>query len=300
LKRDFWHLLRSSSRGQSMTTSLSDLVRVELTKLIRRPMSWILALILAGILALIYGSLILSILAPNIETIDKDQLRDMILMPDGFTTGAVFLSLFGPILLIILSAASIGSEFSWGTFRTMLFLGATRTRLLISKLIALQLVAVLLLLFGIGIAVAASLFSGLIIDRTGPAEEWMTASFAVDAFLITVRTLLVMGFWVLFAAGLTIVTRSLATGMGISLALSLIGGQIAFLLEQLGDIGTWASRTFPNKGIDAIASLNATDGPVYVASDWLWITANVAGWIVLIGAVSIVAFRRMDILAASN
>ena len=99
---------------------------------------------------------------------------------------------------------------------------------------------------------------------------------------------------------MTLVTRSLASALGITLALSLLGGQIALLFEQLGQAGVWVARVFPNKGLEALTLLTSSSPPAYGAADWAWISANLIGWAALSVVVSVATFRRLDILAASD
>lgn len=278
-------------------TSVSTLIMVELRKLIRRPMTWILVLILLGIILFVYGSLIATILGPDVGDLDKDSLREVLVLPDGTFFGATIVQQVGTVVLIVLAAATIGSEFSWATFRSMLFMGASRLRLLIAKLIALLLVALALVGTGLAFAVGAALASEAIVGLPPGADTWNSGSLASDVALAAGIAFVTVAIWTLVSATITLVTRSLATGLGVTLALGLLGGQVAYLIGQLGTAGRWISRVFPNRAIDALNAVVSSEPETYTVADWAWISANLAGWTVLLVMLSLLAFRRMNLLS---
>jgi ABC-type transport system involved in multi-copper enzyme maturation permease subunit len=283
---------------------ISTLIRVELTKLIRRPMTWVLAVVLVGLFVMVYASLIGVILAAErteggIEGIDPDELRATLLLPDGIFFGAMLFEQIGTILLIILAAGSFGSEFSWATLRTNVMMGASRLRLLVAKLLAMELVAFIAIAIGLALTFVGSLVSELILGNAETNGDWTTASFLGDVLLAVAVPFITIGVWVLIAAAITVITHSLATGLGVTLALSLLGGQIALVIGLLGTVGTWISRVLPNAATDALGALLASDPPEYAASDWLWIAANLVGWTALVIYLAVSAFRRMNLLATA-
>lgn len=287
-------------------TPLSTLIRVELAKLVRRPMTWTLLLVLLGISVLIYGSLIGMIFVGDsgseelgVTALEAKELRETILPPDGVIFAATTTQLIGTILLIILAAGAVGSEFNWATFRTNIFMGATRARLFIAKVLALQLAALAAIIIGVAWGMTLSLLSWAMVGTGDAAGIGFSDAMVADALLAVVVGTISIGLWVLISAGITLVTHSLATGLGVTLVLSFIGGQIVVLIRQLGTIGEWTSRLFPNASTDAIASLLASDPPSYAATDWLWISANIVGWTVLVILLGVKSFRRMNLLSTS-
>jgi ABC-2 type transport system permease protein len=280
---------------------ISTLIRVELTKLIRRPMTWVLAVILVGLLGMVYASLTGAILAAErteggIEGIDPDELRSIVLLPDGILFGGALIQQLGTILLIILAAGSFGSEFSWATFRTNVMMGASRVRLFVAKLLTLEWVALVVIAIGLVFTLVGTLVSQLILGDAESNGDWTAASLLGDVLLTVAVTTVTIAVWILFAAAITLITHSLATGLGVSLALNLLGGQIALVIGLLGTVGTWISRMFPNAATDALGALLVSDPPEYVATDWLWIAANLVGWTALVIYLAVSAFRRMNLL----
>ncbi len=280
-------------------TSIRTLLSVEITKLLRRPMTWILSAILVGFTAFIYMSLVIALLAPESANIDKASLEKEILLPDGLYFGASLAGSFVTILIIILAAGSIGSEFSWATVRTNLLLGATRMRFLAAKFLALVLVGFVWLLIANVMAFAGELITAAATDHAIPTDYLMSATFAGDCGLVLFHSMIVLAVWTLIAAAVTVITGSLAAGLGVTLAVSLLGSSIAGLIAQIGDVGRWVARVIPNRALDAIISLDSADPPSYLASDWIWIVASIVGWSLLIAILAMRRFQRMNLVGGS-
>jgi ABC-2 type transport system permease protein len=288
-------------------TPISRLYIGELWKLMKRPMTWTLAIILVALIILVYGTLIGTILAPDgmgVE-VEVDQsvgstLEESLMLPEGLYMGIGLVQLIVTALVIVLAAGMVGSDLSWGTVRTMLMMGAGRTRILIAKALSLVTIGLAGLIIGLILSIIGSLVTALVVGDGIQVSTWATAGFAGDVVLVLVRALIGVTVWAMLAATITLLSRSLAAGLGASLALLFLGGQIGGLLGQLGQIGVWLGRTLPNAGVDAITQLNATIPPTYATSDWLWITLNIIGWLLVLAIVAVVTFRRMDTLAASS
>jgi ABC-type transport system involved in multi-copper enzyme maturation permease subunit len=270
-------------------------------------MTWTLGIILVALMVLIYGTLIATILAPEgmgVE-VEVDQsmgtsLEESLMLPDGLFMGIGLVQLLVTALVIVLAAGMVGSDLSWCTIRTMLMMGAGRIQILFAKLLALITAGLAGIVIGLTLAIAGSIVTAIAIGKGVMFTEWATAGFLADAGVLTSRAIVGVTVWAIVAATITLVSRSLAAGLGASLALMLLGGQIGGLLGQLGDIGVWLGRALPNAGVDAITQLNALIAPEYGAGDWAWIIANVAGWIILLIVIAVIVFRRMDTLAAGS
>jgi len=63
---------------------------------------------------------------------------------------------FGSVMLIVFAASHVGTEFGWGTFRTLLAHGASRDGFLASKAVSLVLYAVVFMIVGTAAAIAGS------------------------------------------------------------------------------------------------------------------------------------------------
>jgi len=62
----------------------------------------------------------------------------------------------GSVMLIVFAASHVGTEFGWGTFRTLLAHGASRTGFLVSKAVSLVVFAGVFMIVGTIAAIAAS------------------------------------------------------------------------------------------------------------------------------------------------
>jgi ABC-2 type transport system permease protein len=287
---------------------LSRIYAAECWKIARRPMTKTLVVILVAMMVLIYATLIATILVPeglgNVEVeVDPtmgSSLEEALLLPDGLYMGIGLVQLLVTALVIILAAGVVGSELSWGTVRTMLMAGTGRSQIIAAKILAILTAGLIGMLIGMMLAIAGSIITGMLTGASVPVGDWINASFFGDALVLIARAMIGITVWGIVAATITLVSRSLAAGLGASLAIFFIGGQISGLLGQLGRVGDWLGKTLPNAGVDAITALNSLSPPGYSTGDWTWITLNVVGWIVGLVVIAIITFRRMDTLAAGS
>jgi len=130
--------------------SLGQIVRAELVKLVRRPATWVL-LGLWPTLQLVF-SLIIPYVSyrrgSSYEGSPPSALLDSI-TPHRLVLNAISgLPLFGGALLLTLGALLAGSEYGWGTLKTLLAQGPRRLTVLAGQLLALLTVLAGTLVFG--------------------------------------------------------------------------------------------------------------------------------------------------------
>jgi ABC-type transport system involved in multi-copper enzyme maturation permease subunit len=144
------------------------LLRSEIFRLRRRWMPWVLLLIMiavgVGFYVLIYVSAQAQITAVRDGTIPsqpgqleamQEALRE--LRPDRVQSfGVGIVSGIGSIMLIVLAASHVGTEFGWGTLRTLLAHGAGRGQFVASKSLSLALFAFVFMVLGVVAAIAGS------------------------------------------------------------------------------------------------------------------------------------------------
>ena len=144
------------------------LLRSELYRLVRRWMPWIMLglivvtpflvyfLIWASVNAQLQAVKSGTIPAPPGGTAQFDELLRQI-APDRIAQlGIGIVSSLGSVMLIVFAASHVGTEFGWGTFRTLLAHGASRSGFLVSKTVSLLLYAIVFLIIGSLAAIAAS------------------------------------------------------------------------------------------------------------------------------------------------
>ncbi len=144
------------------------LLRSELYRLVRRWMPWIM-LGLIVITAFVFYFLIWVSVNAQIQAVKsgtipappggtaplEETLRQI--APDRVAEfGVGIVGGLGSVMLIVFAASHVGTEFGWGTFRTLLAHGATRTGFLMSKTVSLVLYALIFMIVGTIAAIAAS------------------------------------------------------------------------------------------------------------------------------------------------
>lgn len=144
------------------------LLRSEIFRLRRRWMPWVLLLFMiavgVGFYVLIYVSAQAQINAVRDGTLPsqpgqleamQEALRE--LRPDRVQSfGVGIVSGIGSVMLIVLAASHLGTEFSWGTLRTLLAHGAGRGQFVASKALSLALFSFVFMVVGVVAAIAGS------------------------------------------------------------------------------------------------------------------------------------------------
>ncbi|TMC46884.1 MAG: hypothetical protein E6J23_01500 [Chloroflexi bacterium] len=217
------------------------LLRSELYRLVRRWMPWImLGLIVIAAFAvyfLFWGSTQAQIelrrsgqaQPPGAPTLEQLRETLLILTPgrvQNFGVGVV--SGFGSIMLIVFAASHVGTEFGWGTFRTLLAHGASRSGFLVSKAVSLLFYAAILMLVGtlaaIGGSYAVSSLAGL---STGSgvdiAEVTRVAAKSGYTFLPYMALALAIAVW----------SKSAGAGIAAGLVVYFAEGLVATILVSL-------------------------------------------------------------------
>ena len=144
------------------------LLRSEIYRLVRRWMPWVILLMIVAFAfvfyVLVYASVTAQIQAIKNGTIPAppggsaqfDEALRM-LRPDRVQSfGSGLVNGLGSVMLIVFAASHVGTEFGWGTLRTLLAHGAGRGAFLASKAVSLALFALAFVIAGSVASVAAS------------------------------------------------------------------------------------------------------------------------------------------------
>lgn len=211
--------------------------RGELFKLVRRPAVWVLVILLLGLAILLgyvvsylfdtYGAAAGSQGLPKGTTLAdfKVALYPENFIKDTFSTWSVL----GGVFALILGVLVQGSEYGWGTMKTLYTQRAGRLTMLFGKVAALAVVVLFLVVALFAVDAAAStgiaLIDGKAINFPG-AGEIVKAVFA--GFLM-------YGFWAAFGFGLATVFKQSAMAIGLGLAYALVIELLVFgLLRGFG------------------------------------------------------------------
>jgi ABC-2 type transport system permease protein len=202
----------------------------ELLKLRKRPATWVLALVWVAVVVLFGYLLTYSFVAnppepaedvpPEVQAqeraINEAQLEA--LLPENLMENLFGSGIFGvgAAVVLILGALTAGSEYSWGTLKTVLSQRPGKLAVLSGKLLAL---GVFLVVF-VALGLAAGAASSLVVARLEEAAvAWPTLGEALRGVGIGS---LVFAVWGTFGFGLAVLFRGtpLAIGLGLAWALA--------------------------------------------------------------------------------
>lgn len=286
-------------------------------KLRRRPLPWILLGCMVGFQLLTNVSFLLLASLPLTDSTAAGvvaELRQLVTPPNCLYVTLSGVNQIGALLAIILGAVVIGSEYQWGTLRLLLLRQPRRwiylAGLLLAMTGALGLGLLITSLAGLLLGLAVSLLTGLPIDWPGLGAALIEPGFAAT-LLRSYATLVVC---LLFGVALTVLTRSLATGLGLGLIYFVLDAILAtstlnLLRDRLlttpgiGPLIEFASRILLGYNLMTINSLSgnhlrltgAAAGALEpVAVPWASI-ALVATYAIIFLVLPFVALRRRDI-----
>ncbi len=205
------------------------LVGMELHKLRYRPMTWVIfgmiTAMLSGLMTLGY---IVTRTMQRPPGVSLDEHVESFLFPGVFQEGFSIIGGFGFILVVVIAAAIIGSEYSWGTVRVLVGSGVPRTRLLAAKLVTVLLVTTALTLTGFVAFTMTSLGISLL-GGHAINTSWLDGAAVVDLSLMIARTIFTLLVPALLAFTVAVLSRSLAAAIAVG-----IGFMIA---ESIGELG---------------------------------------------------------------
>ncbi|HEX5368112.1 MAG TPA: ABC transporter permease subunit [Dehalococcoidia bacterium] len=137
---------------------------------------------------------------------------------------------FGGVIALILGVLIFGSEYGWGTPKTLFTLGPSRLHMLGAKAAGL---AVVLLVFVIGSFAIGALWSTLIALNEGASLGWPSAWLLIRGLG---AAWLIMGVWGGLGLLLGVVTRGTSMAIGFGLLYGLV---IEGLLSAVADSVNW-------------------------------------------------------------
>ena len=271
-----------------------DDIRAEARKLLRRPAIWTL---LAVALTL---SLIFTYIVPYAgyaggtsgPTADRGLAA---MLPDQLVGNAIGgLPVFLGALMLILGVLTVGSEYAWGTWKTLLTQDPSRIRVYAAKLA----VALLAALAGVvAVFAAGAAASALIASGENAPLDWP----AVGDVLVGIGAgWLIAAMWTVLGALLAIVLRGVALPVGLGLVwllavqslLSLIAAPLLGWVAQLQK-----GLPGPNAGSLVAALGGGTDTPgVEAVVGGGQAALVIAAYVIAFAALGGATLRRRDIL----
>jgi ABC-2 type transport system permease protein len=267
---------------------MANLLRSELFRLRKRSQSWLLLLIGFILVGLFYGAFLIAYF--SLSGADKLDVQDGLLLRNVEENGMQIAWLFASILVSIVGASLIGSEYSWNTIRSLLARATSRNALLTAKWVTLTIYTTLLTVFVVTVTpVLFSIVSSLIAGESpgGNTDIYEGILFTTGRILLTMAPTAALAFM------LALVTRSIAAGIAVSIGLGFLEPAIFGLLGALSDTFdtvqkfglAWGSTQLGSIGYDENVTTNeALQG-----------AAAMVIYTVIFVVISYVVFRRRDV-----
>jgi ABC-type transport system involved in multi-copper enzyme maturation permease subunit len=193
----------------------------------KRAATWILLGIWIA-LATFFGYILPYVSAPDgPEAMRREQIADLLpgQLVGNMLQGVPF---FGGVLVLILGVLTLGSEYGWGTLKTLFTQRPGRIQIVVAKLVAL---GVVLLAFVIAMFAAAAIASFVVAWREDASVDWPAASLVLRG---VAATWLVFAVWAALGVLLAAISRGTALAIGVGILYGLVfEGLIAALFDQV-------------------------------------------------------------------
>ena len=225
----------------------------EFRKLSRRPAVWWIGGMTLAVVALIYGFGYLRFNSASFKA-DPGQTVAALkatLYPANLARAVVQnLPLIGGALMVVLGALVVGSEYSWGTLKTIYTQGPGRARVLLGQALALS---VLTGVLTIAVFILATVSSLVVATADGAAIVWPDSLTVLKA---VGGTWLIFECWVFFGMAMAFLLRQSAMAIGLGVAYMLAIEGIVFQVLGTFNIGwlTSVEKFFVGQNANAIGT----------------------------------------------
>jgi ABC-2 type transport system permease protein len=226
------------------------LLRANLRKLVRRPATWVTFLLLVGLLVLIFVAVGATAgQAPDAASRAASKL--LVTFPGAYTFVLGFILGLGGLLAVTYGASIAGSEWTWGTLKTSVARGESRTRYTVlgyGGVAVFAIVGILAaFLVGVGAAAIGALAAGISLDGMSDAKALgeLPELFARGSLAIAMNAAL--------GYAIATVARSQLAGIGVGIGLY-FGEQFAGLFLR-----EW-TRWLPFDAASAVISSGSLGG----------------------------------------
>jgi ABC-type transport system involved in multi-copper enzyme maturation permease subunit len=232
---------------------MTAMLAAELLKVRGRWLPWALWLVLVAMLAL-------TTFAPYLEWKGgglslEDFERQAFVLPWALTAILSTIQSLGSILLGIVAASLVGTEYSWGTVRSCLVRGQPRSRYLLTKLLGLATVGLVFLAAAFAVGLIFTLITTHLADQPitldvpdGPSLPEVPLMFLRSAFSVLPYALVAFLLAELF--------HSTAAGVGGGLVYVFVEGIILAIFGNLGGVAGDMRLFFVGHHVSAVMELN--------------------------------------------
>ena len=238
---------------------------------------------------------------------EREELLDMlerITLPGSLIDALTLMHGMGAILLAIMAASLVGSEFGWGTMRMVLSRGTGRSQLLSAKLMLVALLAAAALaVVAVAMAISSAIVGALVSEQAVSQPEWAEAATTFGRALFSVVPYIAL-------AGLaTVVTSSSMAGITTAIAYFFIELFSVALLISLSDWGQNVADYMLGRNITAwmmgsghedLDVIFRTSTPIGDFPGMLHAFVVLTVYILVLGGLAFWQFQRKDIGGASG
>lgn len=279
-----------------MSTTTLDSFIAELGKAIRRPAIWVVIMVGTTLsVAFNYGVSYVTYTNPGSGVSAAAQREMLTTMLPGQMIATVIAGfpVFASAFALVLGVLIMGSEFSWGTFKTILVQRSGRLSVLTGKLLVLSGVV---LAFVLAVFVSAAISSYIIATIENASVNWPSIW---DVLVAIGGGWLILAVWAAFGAALATLFRgtSLAIGLGLVHLLLVegvldVGSQTSNLLADLSaalprsNASSLAAAVIPSSSEVNEAGVEATVGSTQAT---LVLIAYLVGFVLV---TSLVFYKR--------
>jgi ABC-2 type transport system permease protein len=253
-------------------SNLWNLVLNENMKIYRRPRTWIMAALV--VIAVVAFAVLMRSVGPGDR--DTDALQ--------FMNAAAAMSFLAFIFSVVIAADIVAGEFTWGTIKLLLIRPANRSKVLLSKYIA----VLLFMLLMIALLFISSLAAGFVVFGPPQGATPLTLGDIVKDYGYRLVDVLMN---VTFAFMISTVFRSSALAISLAFVIMFVSGTVMGLLISLGY--DWAKYIlFANTNLAVYE--NGGKPPIEGMTLGFSITMLIIYYVVFVG-LSWYIFRKRDV-----
>lgn len=273
---------------------MTGAVSAELFKLRRRPATWVVLAILT-LFVLVFGYLLLWVLAttspeeafnggpPPTELLEALRPANLTAYAASSLTG------IGGALALVLGALVAGSEYSWGTVRTIAVVGPRRPTIALAKIVAVTVSTAAFVVVGFAAAASGAAIVAAAEGSSGWPGGWELVRAAAASWLVLTA-------WGQLGLGLGFLTRNTGVAVGSGLVYLLVVENVATLLpdtvEAVGTVRRALLGVNANALVGTFGEVAVEVGPGAAAAPIgpLQASAVVAAYLAAFAVVSVVTF----------
>ena len=229
---------------------------------------------------------------------ESNSIEQAMFLPNSLMFALVSsLAFFGVILIMILAASIPGTEYGWGTLRTVLVRGVGRWQLLASKTLVIALASVGLSAFVLAIVGVASVIASLTLEgEIVGSGEWSELAIAFGKLIYVYLP------YVALAVLMSVLTSSSGMGIAISVGYYVIEQIVVGILANFDwfeGVSTFVLGRAASGWMDT-GDFSFGAGGVGALPDPLPAAMVMLGYTVILGGLAFWLFQRKDVAGAKG